>query len=471
MSSKMEHGYTRKLRNGKIFSQLELPDVLFEALVTPAVEREDRIWEEAGEEIEVEEVGGVRHPGDWMMPEDATTSASSSQVKLEDVPVHSNPKKRKKQSRINAKRARQRHERFDGYEERALSNPRPHEEPIATAVAPESFPTKADACSAKNVAYEGEFQDSTRIYTLEELQQMGYRVVGWDGVTAVPILDRNGRVIAALAGRPNDQQYNDQALELHDDILECRINFVGEDETQPRGDFPAQAVGVSYGTGQPHPMRRRNNKYSGMVEGLLGTPGARRIASYQSASYSRWSPDNYARYSDAKEYIKTHPTTRGERWNFERSVFAATTINFGPQTRTFKHRDVQNAPFGWCAVTALGRFDSALGGHLVLWDLGIVLQFPAGSTILLPSATVAHSNVPVGKHETRTSFTQYSAGALFRWVESGGRDLEQLKKADRRSYNENRHAQGQGVFVQQGITRFSTLDSLIERGYVKGDEA
>ncbi|KAL0563534.1 hypothetical protein V5O48_018531, partial [Marasmius crinis-equi] len=135
------------------------------------------------------------------------------------------------------------------------------------------------------------------------------------------------------------------------------------------------------------------------------------------------------------------------------------------------HRDVQNAPFGWCAVTALRQFNSALGGHLVLWDLGLVLEFPPGSTILLPPATIAHSNVPVAEHETRTSFTQYSAGALFRWVESGGRDLEQLRKADRKAFNENRRAQQDGNFIEQGIARFSTLESLITRGFVKVDDA
>lgn len=72
-----------------------------------------------------------------------------------------------------------------------------------------------------------------------------------------------------------------------------------------------------------------------------------------------------------------------------------------------------------CAITALGNFDHTLGGHLILWDLKLVIEFPAGATILLPSATLRHSNIAVQDGETRYSFSQYAAGGLFRWVDQG----------------------------------------------------
>lgn len=70
-----------------------------------------------------------------------------------------------------------------------------------------------------------------------------------------------------------------------------------------------------------------------------------------------------------------------------------------------------------CAITALGDYDPKLGGHLVLWDLKLVIEFPPGSTILIPSTSVRHSNVSIRQGETRHSFTQYAAGGLFCWVE------------------------------------------------------
>jgi hypothetical protein len=103
------------------------------------------------------------------------------------------------------------------------------------------------------------------------------------------------------------------------------------------------------------------------------------------------------------------------------SVFATCTFNFSPRTVTFPHVDAANLAWGWCCITSLGNFDPDLGGHLILWDLNLVIRFPPGSTIMIPSALLRHSNVSVQQGETRYSFTQYTAGSLFRWVHNGNR--------------------------------------------------
>jgi hypothetical protein len=54
-----------------------------------------------------------------------------------------------------------------------------------------------------------------------------------------------------------------------------------------------------------------------------------------------------------------------------------------------------------------------------LWDLGLVVRFPPGSTIFLPSALIRHSNTPVSAHERRYSFAQYTSGGIFRWIGHG----------------------------------------------------
>ncbi|KAJ7724706.1 hypothetical protein B0H14DRAFT_2268574, partial [Mycena olivaceomarginata] len=69
-----------------------------------------------------------------------------------------------------------------------------------------------------------------------------------------------------------------------------------------------------------------------------------------------------------------------------------------------------------CAVQSLGPFNAAKGGHLVLWDLKMVVEFPTGALILLPSATISHFNVALEVGEERISFTQFTAGGLFWWV-------------------------------------------------------
>jgi len=113
------------------------------------------------------------------------------------------------------------------------------------------------------------------------------------------------------------------------------------------------------------------------------------------------------------------------------TAWAAATFNLGPHTVTTPHTDLANLLWGWCCIYAFGRYDPKRGGHLILWDLGIAIKFPPGSTIMIPSSFLVHSNVTIRSYETRYSFTQYSAGSLFRWVENGGKtDKAVLAEAD-----------------------------------------
>jgi hypothetical protein len=83
------------------------------------------------------------------------------------------------------------------------------------------------------------------------------------------------------------------------------------------------------------------------------------------------------------------------------------------------HKDQGNLPFGLCAVTPFGSFDPDKGGHIILWELKLIIRFPPGSTVLIPSAIITHGNLPIQHNEERSSFTQYAAGSLFRWVDNG----------------------------------------------------
>jgi hypothetical protein len=110
------------------------------------------------------------------------------------------------------------------------------------------------------------------------------------------------------------------------------------------------------------------------------------------------------------------------------SIFTASTYNLGPQVVSAPHLDSANLPFGLCAITALGDYGPKKGGHIVMWDCKLVVQFPPGATVPIPSAIITHSNIPVTAHEKRYSFTQYTAGALLRWVDNGFKTNENLYK-------------------------------------------
>ncbi|KAF8133530.1 hypothetical protein K438DRAFT_1485913, partial [Mycena galopus ATCC 62051] len=52
--------------------------------------------------------------------------------------------------------------------------------------------------------------------------------------------------------------------------------------------------------------------------------------------------------------------------------------------------------------------------------LGLILKFRPGTTILIPSAAIFHSNIPIAVGKRWYSFTQYMGG-LLRWLSPGSR--------------------------------------------------
>lgn len=106
---------------------------------------------------------------------------------------------------------------------------------------------------------------------------------------------------------------------------------------------------------------------------------------------------------------------------YPRSVYAATSTNFGPNVMSFEHEDFGNKANGVCPIFSFGWFDHMHGSHLVLRQLKLIIEFSPGSLIILPSATLTHGNTPIdiAKGEYRLSFTQHTAGGLFWWVSYG----------------------------------------------------
>jgi hypothetical protein len=134
------------------------------------------------------------------------------------------------------------------------------------------------------------------------------------------------------------------------------------------------------------------------------------------------------------------------------SVYPSVTFNFGP-SQSIQHLDPKNWVPGMCDLTNVGDFDPTLGGHLILWDLGIMIQFPPGSHILIPSAFLYHSTATIQNGEMRHSFTQYFAGALVRWVDNGFKLVENLNNKEMEEYErikEDRDEIGLAFFSRLG---------------------
>ncbi|KAF9000050.1 hypothetical protein BDZ89DRAFT_969172 [Hymenopellis radicata] len=181
--------------------------------------------------------------------------------------------------------------------------------------------------------------------------------------------------------------------------------------TQAR-TFPSPAVGISHGGGELAPGNRAlSKKVRVFMESLIRNPAFIRWAGHVNRAFEVHNPTLHREYADNLNSLQE--ALPHLRRNFKNSPFACMTVNCGPRVVCDDHTDSANKPDGWCAVTPAGRFNSRKGGHLVLWDLKLIIEFPAGCTIFLPSALLRHSNLPIQLGETRYSITQYSAGGLF----------------------------------------------------------
>ncbi|KAJ7326467.1 hypothetical protein DFH08DRAFT_710686, partial [Mycena albidolilacea] len=239
-----------------------------------------------------------------------------------------------------------------------------------------------------------------------------------------PLVDREKQVIAVLGGRPNDDKYLRLTQDAANEIESARAQLARSQQQGGRcGAFSSASVGVSFGGGQ----QVSRLSIPSASSAWLVLPTAREFliiyptfnSPQNEGLFRAWNPAVHTLYVYILDALTTANSDLRRNFELRLSAFAATTINFGPSTVTLPHIDALNLAWGWCAITALGFFDPDLGGHLVLWDLRLIIRFPPGSTILIPSAILRHSNISIRSNERRYSFTQYSAAGLFRWVDNG----------------------------------------------------
>ncbi|KAJ7433757.1 hypothetical protein B0H11DRAFT_1758613, partial [Mycena galericulata] len=237
-----------------------------------------------------------------------------------------------------------------------------------------------------------------------------------------PLIDAKHRVFGCLAGRPRQDQadndrYDEAIRAATDAFSDAAVHATGDGR---RGSFAAISAGVSYGGGQKRPGVLLNSHTNTVIcATLIAHWAIRRIVGFSNGMVKAFAPDLHSFYLSQMRLLHTSAPYLRRLFPEALSVFAACTFNLGPSTVTFPHVDAANLAWGWCCITALGDFNPDLGGHLILWDLNLIIRFPPGSTILIPSALLRHSNVGIQQGETRFSFTQYSAGGLFRWVHNG----------------------------------------------------
>ncbi|KAG6818461.1 hypothetical protein H0H93_004789 [Arthromyces matolae] len=285
-----------------------------------------------------------------------------------------------------------------------------------------------------NRSLRGGIPNRKREYSVDELvSHYGFTEVSWNGHDPMVLADGEGNIWGVLAGQPSDPSFAKAANDALAFITKKsnEAGLTGHAEEHLRGDYHAFNVGYTYGNGGQTPSLRDNGKYNQMLQDIMQNVDVQRLLTYASvlekASFQLWAPRLY-------QYYKEHMKSLYELLNvppfFPRSVYPSAAFNLGGRVRTYVHRDTMNLPFGWCCVLALGNFDPDVSAKLILWDAKLIIRFPHGSTIFLPSASVTHSNSPIRAGDYRISITQYAPGGLFRWVDNGGRTEKELKEED-----------------------------------------
>ncbi|KAJ6463597.1 hypothetical protein C8R47DRAFT_992566 [Mycena vitilis] len=191
-----------------------------------------------------------------------------------------------------------------------------------------------------------------------------------------------------------------------------------------RGRYFLLTSGVSFGGGQRKPGNLCNTRFKRrLIRRLLRRKSIRRVLGFQSTGLAMYAPKLYGYLCDNLRLLFAHHSELSH--NTSNTILPAASFNCGDAV-TFEHCDLLNLAHGLCPITSAGDYDHRKGGHLYLKQLKLILEFPSGATISIPSGCVDHGNTPIQPGETRFSITQFAAGGLFRWVAYGFQTAKSL---------------------------------------------
>ncbi|KDQ65187.1 hypothetical protein JAAARDRAFT_118799 [Jaapia argillacea MUCL 33604] len=281
------------------------------------------------------------------------------------------------------------------------------------------------------------------------------------------VTDEGSRVIAVLAPPPEDAPGCKEedtwgvgvvkaATEAMEQIRKSLV-FNHRELHHRQGDYACINGGALHGGGRQLPGNILNPpEQAAAFNHLTSQRCFKRVAGHHDRILSHYAPRLYKCYHMTMNAIyQHHPHLKRI---FPSSAWPAATFNLGPRLVTKQHVNSGNYAAGVCPITAFGVYDHTKGGHFVLWDMGLIIEFPPGSTIVVPSGTLLHGNTAIQPHECCYSFTQYAAGALFRWFDYGFRSSKKLSEEDPALFAEMEHHRL--TRWAESLTMFSKLEEL-----------
>ncbi|KAI0641845.1 hypothetical protein C8Q79DRAFT_929418 [Trametes meyenii] len=210
-----------------------------------------------------------------------------------------------------------------------------------------SVPLRLHTLPIAKGAFVGKRQsvDKEREWTLEDLKADGFEVFEWDGIPRTPYIlaDAQERVVAVLAGRPEDTSWDEVVKEANRamEATAKKCTFQEQHLNHRRGSSRRWQQGSHTAvdrrlTQTPGNFRNTPSNAAALDE-LCQNQAIKRIAGFGCTAYSLYAPKVHrSTCASLKKLCNKHPTLQ---FNFTNSMFPATTFNFGPGAVCIEHVD------------------------------------------------------------------------------------------------------------------------------------
>ncbi|KAJ7115651.1 hypothetical protein C8R43DRAFT_1138108 [Mycena crocata] len=250
----------------------------------------------------------------------------------------------------------------------------------------------------------------------EELLREGHQLHKWIDNLPRPLIDRDGKVMAVVAGAPKG-----------DEVFWADVNKTAtRDLTRLslRGDFTrfgeAESVfqfGVGFGLLYPAPqyIRERVPVNRKELKYIKESVSFKAMSAYMNHLYRQIAP---AAYTDISCKVGELVDRRIILPPFSNSVFTTGEISFC-DAPALSRKNFDSSPGTLEAICSVGQYDYNTGGFCHFWDDEGMIEVPPGTTILFPAGK-RYSFMPVGKGEKRYLFRQFCNAGVVRWIEKDG---------------------------------------------------
>ncbi|THV07166.1 hypothetical protein K435DRAFT_742811 [Dendrothele bispora CBS 962.96] len=260
----------------------------------------------------------------------------------------------------------------------------------------------------------------------------GMHLLEWDGSSSKIIRDSNDIPLVLLGPRIKAQNWSDMVDRISSLLEKARedVHVNPEMLHQRHGNYISLNAGISLGGGQKRPSNLLpTSEHNGSIlEELQSNPDVVKVAGYCDYLFRSYFPKLHQLYKKVLEIIIAEDPSL--KRTFPNSQFASIRYNL-KNAIDVPHRSFSNLSFGRCGIFACGNYNYKKSGHVVLWDLGLVIEFPPGTVVFIPDALLLYSTTKISTtttSETRSLIMLYSDAALFRWVHNGGMTDRQFRE-------------------------------------------